>query len=775
MINKKKKIIIFLCVIIFLIIVLYHKKSVEKFSSNIKNITIGFIIPVTSNKRNYDSVDEIDFFKILLKSLIPTLSNEYQYNFYLGYDDTDKYFNNSKIQGQIINNFKKLSPQNTQIKLIRIVGKKGKLGKIWTILAQYAVSEVDYLYQCGDDIHFIDKNWTQKFVDILRKNNNIGVTGPLDLNNKSLLTQSFVHQTHLKIFNFYFPPNIKNWYIDDWIHNVYSPQYNFWEKNITVKNSGGDPRYTVEYSKDFYQKELENGINTLTDYLNSKVNIEKFSNKLDYVISMFLTGGLNQEAHNCIQTLKKVGIAKNLIVTCLDKKAYDYISKLDVKTVYKKTNLDGDANFGTHKFYNIMINKIEIIKNFLLKYKKCVIYSDTDIIYLQNIDTDINKFIKSNLDIQIQDDANMFVKKPSDNLCAGFMFLKPTKKTYEVLNYILELLNKHKNNYKKLQHRGGADQYALNLAIKEIKPKFDILDTKDYPNGARYFDNYDSIYKNYTPKIIHNNYIIGTKNKIERFKKYNLWFIKNKINEFFTNNISEPYLYGTKYGGFYLPKYITKDFFNTKNIIYYGVGVGQDMSFDLIIGEKFDAEVILIDPTPKAKKHYEKIKKFIETDIYSYNKQEGGGDKKYELIIKNNKIKLKKLKFEYSGLGILNSTQKFYMNKNSEHVSGSFDKSMNFVNKNNYINVNIKTIDSIMKKYNHKTIDILKLDIEGLEISVLNYILDMNILPKIICVDFDSVREGKRKDEFVLLKKKLKSRNYYLYYNDNYDITFIRN
>ena len=32
-----------------------------------------------------------------------------------------------------------------------------------------------------------------------------------------------------------------------------------------------------------------------------------------------------------------------------------------------------------------------------------------------------------------------------------------------------------------------------------------------------------------------------------------------------------------------------------------------------------------------------------------------------------------------------------------------------------------------MKKYNHKRIDILKLDIEGLEISVLNYILDKNI------------------------------------------------
>ena len=164
------------------------------------------------------------------------------------------------------------------------------------------------------------------------------------------------------------------------------------------------------------------------------------------------------------------------------------------------------------------------------------------------------------------------------------------------------MLYKYKNNYKNLQKGSGADQYALNLAVKKLKPKLNILDTKEYPNGARYFSNYNSIYKDFKPKIIHNNYIKGIDNKIKRLKNHNLWFIK--VGEFFTNNIKEPYLYGTEYGGFYLPNNLTKDFFNTKNIIYYGVGVGQDVSFDLIIGKKFDAEVLLIDPTPKAKKIY---------------------------------------------------------------------------------------------------------------------------------------------------------------------------
>ena len=91
----------------------------------------------------------------------------------------------------------------------------------------------------------------------------------------------------------------------------------------------------------------------------------------------------------------------------------------------------------------------------------------------------------------------------------------------------LEKAIKHmKDNWEK---RGGgrlADQNSFNIVLKNEDIKLAILDLKDYPNGSRYFNNINSIYKNYTPKIVHNNYIVGTKNKIERFKKNGLWFIK---------------------------------------------------------------------------------------------------------------------------------------------------------------------------------------------------------------------------------------------------------
>lgn len=256
-----------------------------------------------------------------------------------------------------------------------------------------------------------------------------------------------------------------------------------------------------------------------------KNTTEKFNNKNDFIISMFLTGGLKEEAENCIHTLKNHKLDDKLIVTALDDEAYQYISKLNVKTEKRKTNLKNEADFGTKDFYEITYNKLDIIKQNLEKYNKVVIYSDTDIVFLQDITDDVNKFISNSADILIQDDSPNF--KNSTNYCSGFMIFKPNKICIEVLEEAKRIM---KENWDK---RGGgklADQKAIQESMNNLKSqnktiKLELLDLKEYPNGARYFNNINTIYKTHKPKIVHNNYIVGTKNKIERFKKNNLWFI----------------------------------------------------------------------------------------------------------------------------------------------------------------------------------------------------------------------------------------------------------
>ena len=119
--------------------------------------------------------------------------------------------------------FNSLNLPNSTIKTIKIYNKKGKLGEIWSELAEIASKECDYIYQLGDDIEILTSEWEETFIEKLKESNNIGVVGPLDRNNKNILTQSFVHKTHLDIFGEYYPKEIKNWHIDDWITRVYQP------------------------------------------------------------------------------------------------------------------------------------------------------------------------------------------------------------------------------------------------------------------------------------------------------------------------------------------------------------------------------------------------------------------------------------------------------------------------------------------------------------------------------------------------------------------------
>ena len=60
----------------------------------------------------------------------------------------------------------------------------------------------------------------------------------------------------------------------------------------------------------------------------------------------------------------------------------------------------------------------------------------------------------------------------------------------------------------------------------------------------------------------------------------------------------------------------------------------------------------------------------------------------------------------------------------------------------NYENVEVDAIKNILDSHGHVAIDVLKLDIEGAEIAVLNQMLDDAVFPKYICVEFDLKLKG---------------------------------
>jgi FkbM family methyltransferase len=60
-----------------------------------------------------------------------------------------------------------------------------------------------------------------------------------------------------------------------------------------------------------------------------------------------------------------------------------------------------------------------------------------------------------------------------------------------------------------------------------------------------------------------------------------------------------------------------------------------------------------------------------------------------------------------------------------------------------YYMVEVDSIKNIMMELNHHHIDLLKLDIEGSEIKVLEQMINDNIFPKYLCIESNYIKDDR--------------------------------
>lgn len=220
---------------------------------------------------------------------------------------------------------------------------------------------------------------------------------------------------------------------------------------------------------------------------------------------------------------------------------------------------------------------------------------------------------------------------------------------------------------------------------------------------------------------------------------------------------------GTDYGGWYIP---IKNMLNKESIIYSG-GVGEDISFDIKLQSKYNCNIYLIDPTVKSIKHFEECKKYFCDKTFKFT---GGIQKDYYDNIKNETPNMDKISYIETGLWDKKTKLKFYKQSNENYVSQSLISNM-FTS--NYDIVNVDSIRNIMNDLGNTTIDLLKLDIEGAEIVVLDKMLDDNIYPKYLCIEFDLLRNNKDSNGSTeKLINRLINEGYRILINDKLNITF---
>lgn len=157
---------------------------------------------------------------------------------------------------------------------------------------------------------------------------------------------------------------------------------------------------------------------------------------------------------------------------------------------------------------------------------------------------------------------------------------------------------------------------------------------------------------------------------------------------------------GSPYGGWIVPSDAVQ-----AHSVCYCVGVGEDISFDLALMERFGCEVHAFDPTPRA----------IE-------------------FVRRNAADVPRFHFHPVGVWDRDELLRFYAPSNPAHVSHSV---MNLQQTDSYFEAPCRSLTSLMKELGHTRIDLLKLDVEGAEHRVIAAMLEHGVTVKVLCVEFD--------------------------------------
>ena len=140
---------------------------------------------------------------------------------------------------------------------------------------------------------------------------------------------------------------------------------------------------------------------------------------------------------------------------------------------------------------------------------------------------------------------------------------------------------------------------------------------------------------------------------------------------------------GTVYGGWYIPSDIIRP-----DWICYSGGAGEDISFDMALHERFQCDVWIFDPTPRA---------------IQYVRQ--------KLLGKSG------IQYKPVGLWSSRTTLKFYQPRDPAHVSHS---TVNLQKTDKYFESECLSLSDLMVTLRHERLDLLKIDIEGAEYAVID-------------------------------------------------------
>lgn len=265
--------------------------------------------------------------------------------------------------------------------------------------------------------------------------------------------------------------------------------------------------------------------------------VKKERNEKDlWIVVVTVSNGFDDMFYNWFYWYQKLNLNMKLIMIAEDSKTYIKYKKKFQSTFHDtfQNNIDvyksNGVQFKNEKSltynssdYKTLVSKrpMHLLRVFNLSYTH-IIYTDVDTVWLK----DPRVFLKGNYDFYAQMDftINETIRHA---YCTGFLAFVKTSAT-------LMLLNKW-NEQLQFNHR--LNQPVFNDIVQKMKntvrPKS--LPSNRFPSGKLYFkEHYERNKILNDVVIIHNNFITGKINKINRWKNINLWVQEDYGNDTMT-------------------------------------------------------------------------------------------------------------------------------------------------------------------------------------------------------------------------------------------------
>lgn len=218
---------------------------------------IAIVLGATSKKVQDPSTDNMALFTAALPSIAKTVECGFRYSIFLGYDAGDAFYDEPAGQESIMAWFDQHVRQPLQkggididLVPVRVDNPTSKPGPVFNAAARQARGVgADFFYRINDDTLLLTP-WAGAFAcTVCSLGPPYGVVGPVESVRSDILTHDFVHAMHLDIFDDYYPTQLTDWYLDDWISKVYGPLRSYRLAQVKVRHRTPEAHNVTSYSR----------------------------------------------------------------------------------------------------------------------------------------------------------------------------------------------------------------------------------------------------------------------------------------------------------------------------------------------------------------------------------------------------------------------------------------------------------------------------------------------------------------------------------------------